>query len=255
MKTIGFHIQKGGVGKTTCAVNTAAELAIAHGRVLIVDADPQGNTTSWMVTEEITSDLCDVFQGKVPLGEAVKKVRENLWILPTFAIGGELRAWTDVNLANKPKAITASVIGKAQELGFDFVIFDMSPGMATLERMLVRNCDEVVGIVKAEYFSFDGIETYEAEIKKLREDFDANFIAEKLILNQVNKGFGIHNAYAEKLATTKYELFSIGQSTKVAEAQVHHQTLREFDPKNKANEEFTKVATALLNKQRSLLGV
>ncbi|NNM55139.1 MAG: ParA family protein [Spirochaetales bacterium] len=253
MKTIGFHIQKGGVGKTTCAVNTAAELALAH-KVLVVDADPQGNTTSWMVTEEIDKDLCDVLQGKASLGEAIKKVRENFWILPTFAIGGELRAWTDVNLANKPKAITLNVMGKAQELGFDFVVFDMSPGMATLERMLVRNCDEVVGIVKAEYFSFDGIETYEAEIRKLREDFDAVFVADKLVLNQVNKGFGIHNAYAEKLATTKYTLFSIGQSTKVAEAQVHHQTLREFDPKNKANDEFAKVAIALLNKQLSLLG-
>jgi cellulose biosynthesis protein BcsQ len=255
MKSIAFHIQKGGVGKTTCSVNTAFELARAHGKTLLVDADPQGNATSWMVTSGFSNDLCDVLKGAVGLADAIVQVRENLWILPTFAIGGELRPWTDLNLANKPKSVTHNVLGRAKELGFEFVVFDMSPGMATLERALVRNASEVVGIVKAEYFSFDGLETYEHEIGKLREDFDADFVADKLILNQVNKGFGVHRAFSEKLTLTKYELFSVGQSTKITESQVHHLALREYDEKNKSNEEFAKLAVAMKSRQKSLLGV
>jgi chromosome partitioning protein len=259
MKVIGFHIQKGGVGKTTCAVNVAAELGLAHGRVLVVDADPQGNTTSWIAPAEVLAvghDFISVLEGKTPLKDAIVQARENLWVLPTFAIGAstELRGWTELNLYRNPKALTRDVLGAARDLGFDFVVFDMSPGYATLERVIVQYCDEVVGILKAEFFSMDGLEMFEAELNKMRQDLDAGFRAEKLILNQVNKSFGIHKAYMASTSTLKYKIFSVGQDVKIPESQADHKTLREHAAKQPANEEFAKIAAAIVNKQPSLMG-
>jgi chromosome partitioning protein len=70
MRTIAFGLQKGGVGKTSIAGNVAA-LASRRGKVLLIDGDPQGSASSWLLTAPAKWELADVLQGKATLGEAV----------------------------------------------------------------------------------------------------------------------------------------------------------------------------------------
>ena len=104
MRKITFHVEKGGTGKTTMA-GTVGYALRDHGRVLLIDGDAQGNLTSWYLAGgELQRELSDVMQERCGLAEAIQPVRENLDLLGTFAIGGDLKEWSETQLAGKPFA-------------------------------------------------------------------------------------------------------------------------------------------------------
>ena len=86
-KIIAVANQKGGVGKTTTAVNLSAGLALLGRRVLLIDCDPQGNISSWFLKEPPKYELADVLQGKCYVNDAIVKIPavDNLYILPTYS--------------------------------------------------------------------------------------------------------------------------------------------------------------------------
>lgn len=83
MRQLAFHIQKGGVGKTTLSGNIARLLS-QNQKVAIIDCDPQGNTSSWFLKEAPAHELADVLQGSIEVRDALVDITENLSILPTF---------------------------------------------------------------------------------------------------------------------------------------------------------------------------
>ena len=95
-KTVAFHLQKGGVGKTTISGTLACESALTGHKTLIVDCDPQGNISSWFLKDPPKYELADVLQGKCFINDAIIKVPsvDNLYILPTFGIGGTLKLYS-----------------------------------------------------------------------------------------------------------------------------------------------------------------
>ena len=106
-KTIAFHLQKGGVGKTTISGTLACQSAINGHNTLVIDCDPQGNLSSWFLTQPPKYELSDVLQGKCFVEEAIIKAPElgNLSILPTFGIGGTLKNYSETKLAEEPFVI------------------------------------------------------------------------------------------------------------------------------------------------------
>ena len=244
MKAIAFHVEKGGVGKTTMVGNVGFQLA---GRVktLMVDADPQGNLTGWYVAEGIGADLADVLQGKATLEEAILPVRKNLSLLPTVAIDGELKTWSETQLPSKPFAF-ADVREKIDALGFEVALFDLGPGISILEKSILAAMDEVVGVAAAEAFSVDGLEIFEHELAKLRTDRRADFSVNKLIINRVNHAYSLHSAYLEQFKSLPYRIYQIGQSTGISDCVPAHQSVFEFDPRNRNAKEFERIAKELL---------
>ena len=133
-KTIAFHLQKGGVGKTTISGTLACQSAIGGHNTLIIDCDPQGNLSSWFLMQPPKFELSDVLQGRCFIGDAIVKAPglENLSILPTFGIGGTLKNYSETKLAEEPFVIQDLVKDVSED--YDHIILDLSPGLGRLER-------------------------------------------------------------------------------------------------------------------------
>ena len=127
MKKIVIAIQKGGVGKTTVSVSIAAELAMEGKKVLLIDADSQGNTTSNLV-ESFEYDLGEVLFGKVDVEKAIVPTSiPNLYLIPTLAISegdtNGLKLYRSMQASREP-FIFVDLVNVIQELGFDYCNFD-----------------------------------------------------------------------------------------------------------------------------------
>ena len=131
MKTICFHLMKGGVGKTTLSVSVAWELANIGYRTVLVDCDPQGNASSWILEglQEPEHELGDVLLGNVDPEAASLRVDDNLHCIPTFGLSHTLRNYAKSGLASEPFVIADTV----QRLPYDFAVLDLGPGLGTIE--------------------------------------------------------------------------------------------------------------------------
>jgi cellulose biosynthesis protein BcsQ len=246
MIKIAFHVQKGGTGKTTTTGNIGFEMS-KMCRVLMIDGDPQGNLTSWYCPEGISYDLADVLQEKVPLRQAIQPIAgtSNLDLLGTIAIDGELKEWAETKLSGEMYAFH-DLIEKIEDLGYDAVLFDLSPGMSLLERSILSVMDEVVPVIAAEFFSLDGIEIAENELQKIRKKMRGKFTADRLVINRLNKSYSSHRGILEELEKLTYRTYVIGQSTGISDAVLHRMSLSEYDTENKYLEEYNRLVKDLM---------
>ena len=243
MKAIAFHVEKGGTGKTTMAGTVSFELA-RHAKTLMIDGDPQGNLTGWYVSEPIVHDLSDVLKDKAQIEDAILQVRENLYLFPTIAIDGELKGWSESQLPGKPFAIH-DLSDRID--GFSYVVWDLGPGISILEKSILATVDEVIAVMTPETFSFDGLEIFERELEKLKKDRRAAFRVNKLVINRFNRSYTLHKAYLEQFDKLQYQVFEIGQSTGISDCVPSHQTVFEFDPRNRNLSVFEKLSKEVRN--------
>ena len=182
-KTVAFHLQKGGVGKTTISGTLACQSALSSKKTLIIDCDPQGNVSSWFLQSAPKFELADVLQGKCFVGDAIVKIPniDNLYILPTFGIGGTLKIYSETKLAEEPYVLQDLVSEVSKD--FDHVILDLSPGLGMLERAALIASDEVVTPMTSEVFSLDGLEIFIHELQKLRKNMRSAVKHNKIIIN------------------------------------------------------------------------
>jgi chromosome partitioning protein len=243
MRKIAIHIEKGGCGKTTTAGNVGYELS-KKGRTVLIDCDPQGNLSSWFVVSPMLHDLSDVLQGRAQPAAALVNVRPGLDILPTFAIDGDLKRWAEASPVQFDRAFSALVLDLAA-LGYAYCVLDLSPGISALERSILATADEVVGVVMAEYFSFDGLEVFKAELDRLRAEYRVNPLSSRLVVNMIDARLGLHTEYRAALEKREYELFPVHNSVRVAETPTLHKAIAEHEPGGRSASEFLALAEAL----------
>ena len=159
MKKICFHIQKGGVGKTSVSGNTASLLAREGKKTLLVDCDPQGNTSSWFCADPPEQDIADVIAGTAAAQDAFRQLNENWFLLPVKAPESMLKQWAETELPRSPRAVEF-LISDLEPLGFEYALFDCSPSLSLLERSLIACMDDVINPLLPEFFSIDGIEGF-----------------------------------------------------------------------------------------------
>jgi cellulose biosynthesis protein BcsQ len=247
MKKICFHIQKGGVGKTSVSGNAASLLARDGKKTLLVDCDPQGNASSWFCREKPAHDLADVITGAAPAADALYQLGENWFFLPVSAIGGGLKKWAETELVRSPRAIEF-LISDLEKLGFDYAFFDCSPSFSLLERSFISCMDEVVNPLSPEFFSIDGIESFVNELRNIEKANRRVIKNDKLVVNLLNRSFARHLAFLEELEKLPYRIFVIPQDSKIAECQIAHKSLIDFDPRAKSLPCFRALVDSLAEK-------
>jgi cellulose biosynthesis protein BcsQ len=248
MKKICFHIQKGGVGKTSVTGNVAALLAREGKKTLLVDFDPQANLSSWFCPKKLKHDIAGVISGQTGAKEAIRPLGGGLSILPVIAIGGGLKQWAETELVRSPRAVEF-FISDLENLGFEYAFFDCSPSFSLLERSVISCMDEIINPLSAEFFSIDGIESFVNELHNIEKANRKTVKNDKIVVNLLNRSFARHRAFLEELEKLRYQVFVIPQDSKIAECQIAHKSLIDFEPKAKSLPFFMKLVNSISNEQ------
>lgn len=250
-KTIAFSNSKGGTGKSTLCGTVGYKISKLNS-VLLIDTDPQGNLSSWYIRDNIQYELSDVLSQKANLTDAIFQVRDNLYILPTLPTSGELNEYAETKLYRERYAFQ-DLIDAASTMGFEFVLFDLSPGTHLLERSAIAVCDEVVTPIQLEYFSFDGWERFFNELEKIERENRVRIIHNKIVMNMVNENYRRHKVYRSLVGEYDVKLYTIPQSAKVAEAQTTAQTIFEYHFADKTIPEFERLSNEIIKSNSGIL--
>ncbi|GHU23461.1 hypothetical protein FACS1894172_08320 [Spirochaetia bacterium] len=245
MKKICFHIQKGGVGKTSISCSVAHCFARKKIPTILVDCDPQGNATSWLFPHDIPFDITDVLFRGMPLAKALIPLNENLTLLPVIAIGGQLKELSETKLAQNPRAFEF-LLADLKAMGFQYAILDCSPSFSLLERAVIGAVDEVINPLSPEFFSIDGIELFTSILEDVQRANRRKIRNDKIVINMLNKSFARHKAFAETLQKWNYRVFTIPQDSKIAESQIARQSIFDYEPKAKSIIAFETLSNAIL---------
>lgn len=195
MKSFSFLNRKGGTGKTSVSVTCAIELALRGHKTLIIDCDPQGNSSSWL-TKEFKYELADILTGKTKVEDAISPtIVENLFIIPTFAINGNLQSYA---------AGTRNYYAFIDDIypaltNFDYVVYDTSPAFGDFEKSIANSADVIVPVLKLDQFSADGFQTLIENLDTTTKELRCKDLLSKIsfvILNQQDKRMKFQSLFA-----------------------------------------------------------
>lgn len=190
-------------------------------------------------------ELADCLQGEL-ISNSIKQIKENFYIIPTKNKDSNLKNYSETKLFQEP-FIFEDLNEELKKLGFEYVIYDLSPSISQLERCILLSVNEVLTPITPEYFSFDGIELFYNELKKINKSYRKNIKYNKIILNLINKSFETHRQYLNILENLKnYYIYKVSQDRKIADSQKFNQTIFQYYPKSKTISELEKIVYDLL---------
>jgi chromosome partitioning protein len=246
-KVYAFANQKGGVGKTTTAINVAACLAEAGERALVVDLDPQANATSGLGMRANGTSSYDLLDG-APLSELAKPTAfPNLFLVPSRP---EL-AGAAVELARREDGDRYLVDALAGAEGFDFVLLDCPPSLGPLTVNALAASDRVVVPVQAEYYALEGLAQLVQSINLVRSRLNPGLsIAGVLITmsdGRTKLSADVENEVRRHFGDLVFRTV-IPRGVRLAEAPSHGLPILHYDRRSRGAEAYWKVAMELVER-------
>jgi chromosome partitioning protein len=251
-KIISIANQKGGVGKTTTAINLSASLANIGKKVLLVDADPQANASSGLGIDirnlEFTVYEC-LIDG-VPVNRAIVKSEvENLSILPSHIdlVGAEIEL---LNKDNREFAMSEML--QSVKDNYDFILIDCSPSLGLITVNSLTASNSVIIPVQSEYFALEGISKLLNTIKIIKNKLNTSLEIEGFLITMFdNRLRSANQVYAEVKKHFDTLVFNtvIYRNVRLSEAPSYGKPIAMFDPESRGTTNYLELANELINRQ------
>ncbi|RLD86419.1 MAG: chromosome partitioning protein ParA [Bacteroidetes bacterium] len=220
-KTITITNQKGGVGKTTTAINLAASLAVLEYKTLLVDADPQANATSGIGFDpkNIKTSIYECIVDGVEAGNVIlQTATPNLDLIPAHIdlVGAEIEI---INMPNREKMMRKAI--EPVKDNYDFVLIDCSPSLGLLTVNALTAADSVIIPVQCEYFALEGLGKLLNTIKIVQSQLNSDLDIEGILLTMFDTRLRLSRQVVQEVKTHFQQMVFdtiINRNTKLGEA-------------------------------------
>ena len=250
-RIIAIANQKGGVGKTTTAINLSSCLAEKGQKVLAVDMDPQGNMTSGLGVDkdEAENTVYDLIIGEADINEVIQKnVMENLDVIPTNI---DLSA-AEIELigVDDKEYIVRNAIHKVRD-EYDFVIIDCPPSLSMLTINAMTTADSVLVPIQCEYYALEGLSQLIHTVELVKERLNPVFEIEGVVFTmydaRTNLSLQVVENVKDNLQQNIYKTI-IPRNIRLAEAPSYGMPINKYDSKSAGSDAYMRLADEVISR-------
>ena len=254
-KTIAIFNQKGGVGKTTTNINLASCLALIGKKILVMDIDPQGNTTSGLgiSKKNLEYSMYDILidENIDPVQAILKASIDNLYILPASVqlAGGEIEL---VQIDGREHRLEKA-IGKIRD-SFDYIFIDCPPSLGLLTINSLTAVDSVLIPIQCEFYALEGVSQLMSTIDLVKKNLNPELEIQGVILSMFDGRTNLSIQVVEevkKYFKDKVYTTVIPRNVRLAEAPSYGMSIMEYDAKSKGAEAYMEFAVEFLESERA----